>query len=444
MKLQGKFALFNTFSKILMIVVASLIVPSLIDKIAMEHTDRRLKLKEEQALKIMNRIGIEKFLQNEKDSSFASYNLLKEEFITLEPTGPEPSRVLYYNAKRELENEVVDYRILDHYFKHEGEHYLLEIGRSLGAIQERHAMLRTLAFILLVSIGVITVFTDIFFARLILKPLQRIIDTKLRDVHHPATFNFEPINTTTDDFRYLDNSINEMMRLIQAAFEKEREFMSNVAHELLTPISILQNRFENILSEEDLPEPISLKLIESQKTLSRLKNVIKSLLLISQIENDQFLKTDQVNLEELVKEVAEEVEDRLEAKNITLRLEMAPPVPQLEGNRSLLFTMFFNLVNNAIKYNLANGSIFIKGFPVSGGYQIQVQDTGTGIAPEALAEVFSRFSRATNRESLESYGLGLPIVQTIAQFHGIGLEVSSELNQGTTFSLHFPVRKAIS
>ena len=421
-----------------MIVVASLIVPSLIDKIAMEHTDRRLKLKEEQALRIMNRIGIEKFISNDKDSSFASYNLLKEEFITLEPTGPETPRVVYYNAKRDIENQVVEYRILDYYFQHGGQHYLLEIGRSLGAIQERHAMLRSLAFILLVSIAVVTVFTDIFFARLILKPLKRIIDTKLRDVHHPATFNFTPINTSTDDFVYLDRSINEMMRLIQAAFEKEREFMSNVAHELLTPISILQNRFENILSEENLPEPITLKLIESQKTLSRLKNVIKSLLLISQIENDQFLKTDKVELEALVKEVAEETEDRLEARNIGLTIDMARPVPVVEGNRPLLFTMFFNLINNAIKYNSEEGSIAISGVPVEEGYQINVQDTGTGIPAEALPELFNRFSRASNRESHDSYGLGLPIVQTIARFHDIQISVSSEKDKGTTFSLLIP------
>ncbi|KAA9333524.1 sensor histidine kinase [Adhaeribacter soli] len=444
MKLQGKLALYNTFSKVLMIVVASLIVPSLIDKIAMEHTDRRLKLKEEQALRIMNRIGIEKFIANDKDSSFASYNLLKEEFITLEPTGPETPRIVYYNAKRDIENQVVEYRILDYYFQHEGQHYLLEIGRSLGAIQERHAMLRSLAFILLVSIAVVTVFTDIFFARLILKPLKRIIDTKLRDVHHPATFNFTPISTSTDDFVYLDRSINEMMRLIQAAFEKEREFMSNVAHELLTPISILQNRFENILSEENLPEHLTLKLIESQKTLSRLKNVIKSLLLISQIENDQFLKTDKTDLEALVKEVAEEIEDRLEAKNISLKMDMVRPVPILEGNRPLLFTMFFNLINNAIKYNSENGSIFIQGLATEEGYRIDVQDTGTGIPAEALPELFNRFSRASNRENHDSYGLGLPIVQTIARFHDIQIKVNSEKGKGTTFSLLVPNPKAIS
>ncbi|HSI89728.1 MAG TPA: HAMP domain-containing sensor histidine kinase, partial [Adhaeribacter sp.] len=359
MKLQAKLALFNALSKGVMVAAAVLVLPWLINRIAISHADRLMKVKEEKVMKIVNRVGIERLLEPEKDSSFASYNLLKDEFISLEAIDPEPEKTAIYNGKRELEGEVVEYRILNKVFRLNDDYYLLEIGRSLRAIQERHAMMRSLALVLLLSIGIITVFTDITFTRYLLRPLNRIIETKLRSVHHPSTFNFTPVQTTTQDFQYLDSSINDMMQLIAAAFEKEREFMSNVAHELLTPISILQNRFENLLAEENLPEPYEVKLLESLKTLNRLKTVIRSLLLISKIENDQYLKTDSVNIKELLEEVVSEVEDRLESKNLQLHLTLPAPVPVLQGNRPLLFTMFFNLINNAIKYNHESGQIFI-------------------------------------------------------------------------------------
>jgi signal transduction histidine kinase len=438
MKLQAKLALFNTLSKLLMILVAALVLPSLINRLSLSHADQQLIVKKEKVLGIIDRIGITEFIKSEHDSSFASYNLLKEEFISLEQVTPQPTRQFISEAARNIEDEIVDYRVLSYTFERKGKTYLLEIGKSLETVQERHDLLQKLAIFLLLAVTVLTIFTDIVFARFLLQPLQRIIETKLRDVHHPATFNFEPIETHTLDFRQLDASINQMMLQIKASFEKEREFMSNVAHELLTPISILQNRFENLVSEENLSEQAELKLLESQKTLSRLKNIIRSLLLISKIENDQYLKTDQVNIEKLIREVADEVEVRLESKNLKLEIALEPPLPVLPGNHSLLFTMFFNLVNNAIKYNRENGAIFIAGQETLNGYAIEIRDTGQGIAEAALPVIFSRFNRASLIHQHDSYGLGLPIVQTIASFHDIKIGVSSEVNIGTVFTLLFP------
>jgi signal transduction histidine kinase len=438
MKLQAKLALFNTLSKLLMILVAALVLPGIINLLALSHADQQLRVKKEKVLGIIDRIGISEFIKSEHDSSFASYNLLKEEFISLEQVAPQPSRQLITEAARNIGDELVNYRVLSYTFSRKGKTYLLEIGRSLEMVQERHDLLQKLAIILLLAVTLLTIFSDLVFARYLLKPLQRIIETKLRDVHHPATFNFEPIETHTLDFRQLDSSINQMMLQIKASFEKEREFMSNVAHELLTPISILQNRFENLLSEENLSEQTELKLLESQKTLSRLKNVIRSLLLISKIENDQYLKTDEVNIEKLVREVADEVEVRLESKDLRLQIDLQAPLPVLAGNHSLLFTMFFNLVNNAIKYNREKGAIFISGQETGSGYTIEILDTGQGIPQEALPVIFSRFNRASLTHQHDSYGLGLPIVQTIANFHEIKIGVRSEMNKGTVFTLLFP------
>jgi signal transduction histidine kinase len=99
--------------------------------------------------------------------------------------------------------------------------------------------------------------------------------------------------------------------------------------------------------------------------------------------------------------------------------------------------MFFNLVSNAIKYNHEGGDIFISGRKTDNQYQLSINDTGVGISKEHLPFIFDRFKRFRPDDEV-SYGLGLPIVKSIADFHGMVLKVESELNKGTSFTVLFP------
>ena len=258
----------------------------------------------------------------------------------------------------------------------------------------------------------------------------------LKRIGHPSTFTPKTINTSTSDFLYLNNTINDMMGQIQDAFLKEKDFIGNVSHELLTPISILQTRMENLLTDPEMPEHLLVKLVDNQKTLHRLKNIIQALLLISRIENEQYLKNEEVSIAVLANEVAEEIADRAEDKGVKLNLELDDDWTLPLANYSLLFTMLFNVVSNAIKYNKPGGSITINGAPKGKGYELCITDTGVGIAQENLPHIFNRFKRLHGPDN-ESYGLGLPIVQTVARFHKIKLTVESAVDVGTTFCFRF-------
>ena len=227
-----------------------------------------------------------------------------------------------------------------------------------------------------------------------------------------------------------------MMIKVKNAFEIEREFITNVSHELLTPISILQSRIENILSDPALPHDVALKIVDSQKTLLRLTKVIRALLYISKIENEQFLKNENVNIGDVVKEVLEELEDRLTQRNITVHQQLDPEFEFLNSNRSLIHTMLYNLISNGIKYNKTDGEIFISSESKQDVFILTVKDTGVGIATEHLPHIFDRFKRFLPQDEM-SYGLGLPIVKTIAHFHHIRMDVNSELTSGTEFILSF-------
>lgn len=435
MRLQAKLTLFSAASKVIILLLLVLGLPPLIHRVALLNTDQRLLEKEKQVVRLIGQQGIETFIAEGDNGAYGSYNLLKEEFISLEEVAPRLVSDTIENSLRKVEGEIVEYRVRSRTYDVNDKRYLLEIGRSLATIRESSQTMQRYAFYFLVAVVLLTVFVDLAFSKFLLRPLTLIV-RRLQRIEHPGTFKAKTLRTSTDDFIYLNNTINEMMGQVQAAFLKEKEFIGNVSHELLTPISILQNRMENLLTDPDLPDAYLEKFVENQKTLHRLKNIIQALLLISRIENEQYLKNETVDVENLALEVLEEIRDRAEAREITLEADLSQNWVLSQANYSLLFTMLFNVVNNAIKYNKPGGKIRVEGKRVNTAYELCVRDTGVGIAAGQLPHIFSRFKRLHAPDG-ESHGLGLPIVQTVAQYHQIKLSVTSVLGEGTTFCFRF-------
>ncbi|RNI31016.1 sensor histidine kinase [Rufibacter latericius] len=436
MRLQSKLALFSAASKVIILLLLVVGLPMLVNKVALLNADQRLLQKEEKMYQIIEEQGIETFITGETGDAYGSYNLFREEFISLEEISSGKVVNSIENSLRKVDNEIVNYRVLSSTFDLGGKRYLLEIGRSLATIHNNSKTLQTYALYFLAAVVLLTVFTDLAFSKVLLRPLTLIIK-RLQRVEHPSAFTPKTLATSTDDFLYLNNTINAMMGQIQEAFQKEKEFIGNVSHELLTPVSILQTRLENLLSDPETPESMLEKLVDNLRTLHRLKNIIQALLLISRIENEQYLRNEAVDIPHLAQEVAQEIEERAEAREVTLNTDLAGEYTLSKANQSLLFTMLFNVVNNAIKYNKPEGSICLKGQPKNKGYELSIIDTGVGINEEQLPHIFSRFKRLHAPDG-ESHGLGLTIVKTIATFHGIELSVSSVPGQGTTFTFNFP------
>jgi len=193
-----------------------------------------------------------------------------------------------------------------------------------------------------------------------------------------------------------------------------------------------------MFEEEDIADETKVRLIEMQKILNRLKSITKTLLLISQIENEQFLKEDNISLSELIHEVHEEISIRLQEKEISCEIDIPAEWQLNHVNKFLLFNLFFNLINNAIKYNKEHGEIKITGHSDAKVFLVAVADTGIGISAERIPHIFNRFKKFTQSLQQDSFGLGLPIVKSIADFHQIRIEVVSEPEVGTTFKLVFP------
>jgi two-component system sensor histidine kinase ArlS len=290
----------------------------------------------------------------------------------------------------------------------------------------------------LVVMILLTILADLFYTNRVLRPLGLIIKTKLIGQKFPKFGSYKEVKTSTSDFQHLDISIHQMIETIEAAFQKEREFISNASHELMTPISILQSKIENMFDQEDIADELKVRLLEMQKILNRLKSITKTLLLISQIENDQFLKEDKISISELLQEVNDEISVRLADKNLTFDILIPQDVVLVNVNKFLIFNLFFNLVNNAIKYNKVDGEIVITTEHENGNLIVNITDSGIGISTEDMPFIFNRFKKFRQSMQQDSFGLGLPIVKSIATFHHIKIEVDSVKDLGSNFRLIFP------
>jgi signal transduction histidine kinase len=163
-------------------------------------------------------------------------------------------------------------------------------------------------------------------------------------------------------------------------------------------------------------------------------------LLISRIDNNQYITDEVIDCSILLKEIEEELEDRLEEKEINFKLEISDK-HLFTGNKTLLHIMFYNVVVNAIKFTETGGNITITDIKSNTNYGIYISDDGCGMDKEQLSNIFNRFTRLNFQK--EGQGLGLAIVKSIANFHQLEIQVDSIQNKGSEFVFVFPKNKKL-
>jgi len=435
MKLRYKLAWYNLLTKLLFVLVFLLVMPFLLERVNLIQTDNELIGKREQVMSLIGEFGVEGLMDGSLNQAFGSYNILKQEYISLEPALSDSLWNYIEVTQRMVGDEIIDYRVLNYSFMVDGETYLLEIGTSLDRIYQTEPNISTITLILLALFVIISFAADTTLARILTLPLD-FITRKLKETRSPALYDKTPLSSSTTDFVYLDQTLTELMQKIDELFTREREITANISHELLTPVSVLQSRLENLISNGDLNEQDAEKVSESLRTLHRLKGIINSLLLIARVENHQFLKNESFPLNALIREVYEEIEPIARDKGLELNLRLDCDRHLTNANRSLMFTLLFNILNNAVKFsgNPAAGPVEIHCFREEETFKVRISDHGPGITEGQADELFQRFKK---RSSPEGHGLGLAIAKSIADFHDISIRVNSKPGQGTTFLLEF-------
>jgi signal transduction histidine kinase len=218
------------------------------------------------------------------------------------------------------------------------------------------------------------------------------------------------------EFNQMNSVLNEMIAKIQADFNNLKEFTENAAHEIQTPLAIIKSKLETVLQDEKISPDVLKQVQIAYKTVARLSKLNEGLLLLSKIENRQFVEQADVDLCQLIRTRLEFIEDLFSLKSIDLRVQLDEPVI-FNMNPVLADVLISNLLNNALKHNLQNGTLSIISTP--GALIFSNSGLSLTVEPEKL---FQRFSK--NTASNESTGLGLAIVREICNLYAISLHYS--------------------
>lgn len=226
----------------------------------------------------------------------------------------------------------------------------------------------------------------------------------------------------------------------QAAAERSRrEFTANVSHELKTPLQSIMGSAEllenGLVKQEDVPQFVGVIRTEA----ARLVTLVEDIIHLSQLDEGTAPEKEQVNLLELADSAVSALRERAEERHIGL--SVSGENLMVDGVRNFLYEMFYNLIDNAIKYNIDGGKVEVTVLTGDTAATVSVKDTGIGIPPEYQARVFERFFRVDKSRSKASggTGLGLSIVKHIAQYHHAEIKLHSGNGRGTIIEILFAI-----
>jgi two-component system sensor histidine kinase SenX3 len=222
-----------------------------------------------------------------------------------------------------------------------------------------------------------------------------------------------------------------------------RDFVANASHELKTPAASIQAAAETLLHVwRDDPGAVPRFAMQLEREAMRLSRIVADLLDLSRLEAGSDLD-EQVRLDALLREEGQRCEESVRDAGLTLDID-APPVPVVHGSARDLSLLVRNLLDNAIRYAKAGGSIQAAVEARDGGVILRICDTGVGIPTKDVPRVFERFYRVDRARSRETggTGLGLAIVRHVAENHGGTVTVQSELGRGSTFEVRLPAQAA--
>jgi len=247
------------------------------------------------------------------------------------------------------------------------------------------------------------------------------------------------------EMEYLAKSINMMLERLELSFEYIKEFSSSIGHELKTPLAIIKGESEVALRKErqvgDYRKALNVNIEEA----NRMIRIVEDLVFLAKLDyNPDNIKKEVFDFIPFFADIEKRVQTLVAQKQINLTASVPETSITLEGNKLHLSRLFFNLIQNAIKFTPSGGKIDLTVHPEGDILKVSISDTGQGISEDDLPRIFQRFfhKEKSQSESSDSIGLGLSIAKSIAKFHNGDIEVKSKFQEGATFIVILPVYHA--
>jgi len=275
-----------------------------------------------------------------------------------------------------------------------------------------------------------------------------------------------------DEIQRLGRAFNRMAERVREMLARQQAFVANAAHELRSPLTGIRLRIEMLQRHgRENPHLAQHYLRQVESEVEHLRRLVDHLLTLSRLDEGEQLPRTLLDLAPILYDLADEMGPLVQAAGLRLQVEVPPHLPAVEANADSIRMVVRNLLDNAIKYTPAGGEVTLRAevqtvqlasSPTGNGQSrrpsisptrsfsgggnsavvIQVTDTGPGIPPEHLPHIFERFYRVDKTRSRRQggAGLGLSLVRSIVEGYGGSVEVQSEVNRGTTFTIYLPTR----
>ena len=281
-----------------------------------------------------------------------------------------------------------------------------------------------------------------FLTKKTLTPLQK-LTSEVSQIQAQNLSTQLAVPNSKDEIAQLTSSFNEMLTRLDNAFSTQKQFSANAAHELRTPLAVLQTNLE-VFEKKQEPEMVEYRQLFTmiKEQTARLSQLVGTLLDMTNLKSVP--RTDQVALEELVDEVFCDLDPVAEKAGISIHFNDSTSQDShtdVTGSYVLLYRAVYNLVENAIKYNRPHGSVSVSVKQENGQAMVLVTDTGIGISPENQKKIFDPFFRVDKSRSraMGGAGLGLALVDSIAKEHGGTVKMLESSETGSTIALMLPV-----
>lgn len=334
------------------------------------------------------------------------------------------------------------FRIINAPLPGDAKGYVLQIGNSLkplyGIMQARLLYIAASIPLVLSAGGLLGY---LFMARA-LRPIRDIVKAAENISHEDLSARVES-TLVDEEFKRLISAFNGMISRLDRSFEHISEFSAHVAHELKTPIAIIRGEAEIALRKERSPEEYARVINVCLEESRRMLRTIEDLFLLARLDfRPEIFKFERTNMREFMDEIYEQSRILASPKEISVEKKFTEEEIFMYADKVHLRRLFFNLVNNAIKFTPRSGRINFSMKKDGGGVNISVSDTGAGIPDEDLPKIFDRFFHVdrTGGEAESSSGLGLSIARSIAKIHDGEILAASRPGKGSAFTVILPIK----